>query len=192
MAADITQPYPKSLFVPWMLIFNFLTPKSIFFLASYKTQILEHRFIFFWLWEPIFTFSIPISIYFLLVYKIFDQYIKRWNWFWTPNSVFGHWSLIFAFLTPNSILYIKYIYFFLLHVNFRSMDISHDHADFGTQIPFMGSDGLFLPLRSLKVYIFFIYIKFLIDLLDQFHFWALSAQPGFRRTPFFFSKNTQH
>jgi hypothetical protein len=42
------------------------------------------------------------------------------------------------------------------------MDISHDHTDFGPQIPFMGSKGLFSPFRPLKVYIFFFFIKFLI------------------------------
>jgi hypothetical protein len=33
------------------------------------------------------------------------------------------------------------------------MDISHDHTDFGPQIPFLSSGGLYSP-------IFFIYIKF--------------------------------
>jgi hypothetical protein len=48
-------------------------------------------------------------------------------------------------------------------LNSRSMDISHDDTDFGPQIPFLGSEGSFSPFRPLKVYIFFIFIKLLID-----------------------------
>jgi hypothetical protein len=43
------------------------------------------------------------------------------------------------------------------------MDPSHDHTDLGPQVPFLSSEGLFSPFRPLNVFIFFIYIKFLID-----------------------------
>jgi hypothetical protein len=66
------------------------------------------------------------------------------------------------------------------------MNISHDYTDFGPQIPFLGSEGLFSPLRPLKAYIFFIHIKFLITrylstkliLETKFRFWA--GGPYFR------------
>jgi uncharacterized protein YggT (Ycf19 family) len=54
-------------------------------------------------------------------------------------------------------------------LNSRSMDISHDHTDFGPQIPFLGSGGLFSPFWPLKVYIFFIFIKFSIDWWPMSH-----------------------
>jgi hypothetical protein len=37
--------------------------------------------------------------------------------------------------------------------NSRSMDISHDHRDFGAQIWFLGFEGLFLPFLPPKTYI---------------------------------------
>jgi hypothetical protein len=43
------------------------------------------------------------------------------------------------------------------------MDIPQDHTDNGARIPFLGSEGLFLPFGPQKVYVFFIYTKFLID-----------------------------
>jgi putative effector of murein hydrolase LrgA (UPF0299 family) len=57
--------------------------------------------------------------------------------------------------------------------NSRLMDVSHDHTDLGPQIPFLGSEGSFSPLRLLKVCVFCIYIKFLIDAYIKrlYEFW---------------------
>jgi hypothetical protein len=33
------------------------------------------------------------------------------------------------------------------------MDISHDHTDFGPQIPFLGSEDLFSPFFNLQKYV---------------------------------------
>jgi hypothetical protein len=41
-----------------------------------------------------------------------DGYVTRPYWFWAPNSIFGLWEPVFAFLTPK-------VYFFLLHVKFQ-------------------------------------------------------------------------
>jgi hypothetical protein len=82
--------------------------------------------------------------YFLVRKFIFDLY--------DLSSIFELWRLIFAFSTPK-----------VLHVYIRSMDMSHDHADFRAQIPFLSSRGQFSLLLILKVYIFFIYIKFPIE-----------------------------
>jgi hypothetical protein len=40
------------------------------------------------------------------------------------------------------------------------MDISHDHIDFGPQIPILGSEGLFASFWSPKVYFFLLHVKF--------------------------------
>jgi hypothetical protein len=55
------------------------------------------------------------------------------------GSKFRFWALkpYFSLLTPKSI-------FFLPHVKFP-IDMSHDHIGYGPQIPFLGSEGLFLP-----------------------------------------------
>jgi hypothetical protein len=51
---------------------------------------------------------------------------------------------------------------------------------FWVQIPFLGSEGSFSPFRPLKVCIFFIYIKFLIDgyITRPYWFWAPSSVFG--------------
>jgi hypothetical protein len=90
------------------------------------------------------------------------------------HTDFGLWGPIFAFLTPKS------IFFSCSMLNPRSMDISHEHTDFGPQIPFLGSEGSFSPFQPLKVYIFFIYIKFLIDgyITRPYGFWAPNSVFG--------------
>jgi hypothetical protein len=50
------------------------------------------------------------------------------------------------------------------------MDKSHDHTNFGPQIPFSGSRGLFLLFWPLKVHMFFIHIKFPIDWMGHEYF----------------------
>jgi hypothetical protein len=40
------------------------------------------------------------------------------------------------------------------------MGISHDHTDYGAQIPFLGSEGLFSSFWSTKVYVFVIWLIF--------------------------------
>jgi hypothetical protein len=76
------------------------------------------------------------------------------------------------------------------------MDISHDHTDFGPQIPFLGSGGLFLPFLTPKS-IHFLHLYKISDRLmghmTYFIFEPSSAQP---RDPaefkLFWAKNTQH
>jgi hypothetical protein len=76
-----TRPYwfwaPKSMFVPLRLIFVFLTPKSIFFLYSYRLITQQKRYwstnSVFGVWRPIFTFSTLRSIYFFHLFKISDH-----------------------------------------------------------------------------------------------------------------------
>jgi hypothetical protein len=43
------------------------------------------------------------------------------------------------------------------------MNILHDHIDFGPQIPFLGSEGLFLHFGTRKVYFFLLHVKLPID-----------------------------
>jgi hypothetical protein len=68
--------------------------------------------------------------------------------------------------------------------NFRSMDISHEYTDFGTQIPFWGSGGLFSPFRPLKLYIFYKFswsiqnFRSIDGSHDLYHFWPLISQPA--------------
>jgi hypothetical protein len=105
--------------------------------------------------------------------------------FWNPNSVFGLWRLIFAFLTPKSL-------FFLTPCKIPDRRIIHTTIlILGPKFRFLGSGGLFLPFWPLKVYIFFIYIS--TDRLTCFIFEPPSAQP---RDPadfkLFWAKNTQH
>jgi hypothetical protein len=54
------------------------------------------------------------------------------------------------------------------------MDISHDHISFGPQIPFLGSEGLFLPFWPPKAYLFLLHVTFLIDgyVTRSYWFWA--------------------
>jgi hypothetical protein len=100
----------------------------------------------------------PPKVYFFLLHVIFpmDGYITRPYWFWAPNSIFGLWRPIFTFSTPKRI-------FFLNTCKIFDWWIYHTTIDFAPQIPFLGSGGLFSSFWPLKVYIFFIYIKFPID-----------------------------
>jgi hypothetical protein len=41
--------------------------------------------------------------------------------------------------------------------------MSHDHTDFGAQIPFLGYEGLFSPAWPPKVYFFLLHDKFSND-----------------------------
>jgi hypothetical protein len=58
------------------------------------------------------------------------------------------------------------------------MDMSHDHTDFGAQIPFMDPGGLFLPFRPPKVYFFLLHVKFLIDGYISRPYWAPNSVYG--------------
>jgi hypothetical protein len=55
------------------------------------------------------------------------------------------------------------VYFSCSIYNFRSINISHDHTDFGVQIPLLGFEGFYSPFWPLKLFFFFIYTKFLMD-----------------------------
>jgi hypothetical protein len=57
------------------------------------------------------------------------------------------------------------------------MDISHDHIDFGPQIPFLGSGGLFSPFWPPKVYFFLLHVKFPIDGYITRPYWFLAPNP---------------
>jgi hypothetical protein len=100
-----------------------------------------------------------------------------------PKFHFWALSAIFCLFDP-----LKYIFSSSI-LNSWSMDISHDHTDFGPQIPFLGSAGSFSHFRPLKVYIFFIYIKFLIDeyITRPYWFWAPNSVFGLCRLIFAFS-----
>jgi hypothetical protein len=96
---------------------------------------------------------------------------------------FRFWALkaYFSFFDPW-----KYIYSSSIK-KFRSMDISHDHTDFEPQIPFLGSEGLFLPFWPTKLYNFFIYIKFPIDghITRPFQIPFLGSEGLFSKSIFF-------
>jgi hypothetical protein len=107
----------KSVFGLWRVIFAILNSKSIFFLAPcnlpdrwiYHTTILilgpKFRF---WALGAYLRLFDPQKIYISLLHVKFpiDGYITRQYWFWAPNSVFGLWEPIFAFLTPKNILFL--------------------------------------------------------------------------------------
>jgi hypothetical protein len=136
----------------------------------------------FGLWGLIFAFLTPKII-------VFHGLCKFPDW-WIYHMTILILGLKFRFWVLKAYFYLfdplKYI-FSSFKLNSWSMDTSHDHTNFGTQIPFLGSKGQFLPFGPLKVYIitvltpflgsedlfspfwsyevyiFFIYIKFLID-----------------------------
>jgi hypothetical protein len=89
------------------------------------------------------------------------------------DSILGLYRRIFVFLTFQ-------LYFFCFMWNYRSMDISHDHTDFGPQIPFLGSRGQFLPFWPPKVYFFMLHVKFPIDgcITRPYWFWAPNSVFG--------------
>jgi hypothetical protein len=69
------------------------------------------------------------------------------------------------------------------------MDVSHDHTDLGPKFRFWALGGPFSPFWPLKVYIFFIYIKFPIDWWVTWPISFLSLPVpslGIRRIRFFF------
>jgi hypothetical protein len=77
-------------------------------------------------------------------------YKKKRSWWWgAPDCLRGPQTRRARGTFPTS-LYGQYI-------------ISHDHTNFGTQIPFLVFGGLFSPFWLLNVYIFLIYTKFPID-----------------------------
>jgi hypothetical protein len=115
--------------------------------------------------EPIFAFLTNKSLFFHAPCKISDRSINHTT------------ILIFQFLGSEGSFSpfrpLKYILFSSV-LNSWSMDLSHGHTNFGTQIT------LFLPYGPQKVYIFIIYIKFPIDWCgscDHYIFEPFSAQP---------------
>jgi hypothetical protein len=109
------------------------------------------------------------SIFFLATCKIPDR--------WIYHPVFGLWGPIFAFLTPKSI-------YFMLHVKFPIEDFITRPYWFWTP-NYVSSGGLFLSFVPLKLYIFFIYIKFPMTF---FIFELPSAQPKDPTDSKYFSK----
>jgi hypothetical protein len=76
------------------------------------------------------------------------------------------------------------------------VDISHDHIDFGPQIPFLGSGGPVFDFLTPKS-IYFLHLYKISDRLmghmTYFIFEPLRAQPRFPAdSKFFWAKNTQH
>jgi hypothetical protein len=117
--------------------------------------------------EGLFSPFWPPKVYFFLLHVNFpiDGYVSRSYWFWSPNSVFGLWTH-FRFFDPQ-----KFI-FCLLHLNSWSMDKSHDHTDFGAQIRFLGSEGLFSFFWPPKSISFLLHVKFTIDGLFTRSYWC--------------------
>jgi hypothetical protein len=90
--------------------FCLLDPQSIFFLTSCKILdrwiyhttilILGSGGLFASFWPP------KVYIFLLHVKFLIDGYITRPYWFWAPNSVFGLWGPIIAFLTPKIMFFL--------------------------------------------------------------------------------------
>jgi hypothetical protein len=121
----VTRPYwfwaPNSIFGLWEPIFAFLTPKSIVFLAPYKiperwiyhtTILILRPKLSFWALGAYFR---PPKVYFFLLHVKFpiDGHVTRPYWFWAPNSVFGLWEPIFAFLTSNIIVFLAPFFIYI-------------------------------------------------------------------------------
>jgi hypothetical protein len=83
--------------------------------------------------------------------------ITRPYWFWSPNSVFGLWGLIFIFLTPERIF---------------------------SQIPILGSEGLILYFWPSKGYLSLLHIKIPIDGYITRPYWFWSPNSVFVRAYF--------
>jgi hypothetical protein len=68
------------------------------------------------------------------------------------------------------------------------MDISHDHTDFGPQIPFLGSEDLFSPFLPPKVCLILFHVKFPNDgcFTRPYWFWAPNSVFGLWRLIFSF------
>jgi hypothetical protein len=75
---------------------------TVYFKGSKKLKLALRHQIPFSGFEGLFLLIWASKVYFCLFHIKFpiDGYITRPNWFWRPNSVFGLWGLIFAFLTP--------------------------------------------------------------------------------------------
>jgi hypothetical protein len=116
----------------------------------------------------------PKVFFFLLHIKCpIDGYITWSYWFWAANSVFGLWGL-FKIFDPQ-----KYIFTCPLE-NSQSMHKLCNHIDFGAQILFLGSEGLFYPFWPPKVYFFLLHIKCPIDgyITWSYWFWAPNSVFG--------------
>jgi hypothetical protein len=74
------------------------------------------------------------------------------------------------------------------------MNMSHDHIDFGPQIPFLGSGGLFLSFWPPQVHIYSIYTKFPIDwwVTWPISFLSLPLPRDLADSKIFWAKNIQH
>jgi hypothetical protein len=116
---------PNSVFGLWRLIFTFLTSKSIFFLATYKTfdrwiyytiiLILASKFRFWALkaFPPVWS---PNVYFFMLLVKFpIGGYVSRSYWFRSPNTVFRPWRLIFIFCDPQKLATCKIIDRWIYH-----------------------------------------------------------------------------
>jgi hypothetical protein len=57
------------------------------------------------------------------------------------------------------------------------MDMSHDHTDFGPQITFLGSEGLFFAFLTAKSTYFLHLYKISDRLMTYFIFEPISVQP---------------
>jgi hypothetical protein len=108
------------------------------------------------------SYAQSIKEYFFLFYIKFPiaGYITRPYWFWSLNSVFEIWRLIFTFLTHKSIFILapckipdRWMFFFATCKIF-------DRWKYHTAILILGLGGLFLPFWTSKVYYYFIYTKF--------------------------------
>jgi hypothetical protein len=88
--------------IPVRWIYCYYYYYYLLYLANFRPQIpfLGSRGLFLPVWPP--------KVYFFMFHVKFpiDGYITRPYWFWAPNSVFGLWGTIFAFLTSKSIYFL--------------------------------------------------------------------------------------
>jgi hypothetical protein len=143
----------------------------------------------------------PTKVYFFLLHVKFpiDGYITRPYWFWalrlicalwTPKSTYFHtpFKILDRWIYHTTILILcNKFRFWALGAYFSVLDISHDHIDFGPQIPFLGSGGLFSPFWPPKVYFFLLHVKFPIDwyITRPYLFWSPNSVFGLWRPIFF-------
>jgi hypothetical protein len=128
----------------------------------------------------------PTKVYFFVLHVKFpiDGYITRPYWFWAPNSVFGLWGPIFAFLTPKSIFLLapcKFPDLWIYHRTILILDPKFwfwaPNSVFGLWGPifaFLTPKSIFL-LAPCKIPDRWIYHTIILIFGPKFRFWALKA-----------------
>jgi hypothetical protein len=90
-----------------------------------------------------------------------------------------------SFCRAQKILSQKFLFYGFI---WNSRPLSVDHINFRDQIPFLGSEGLFLPCWFSKVYLILLHIRFRIDgywcMMYVFIFSGIKSSWGFQKLGF--------